>query len=147
MIELKIDKLAGKSKSGKVGKMNVKIGDKLKAGDIIFQVESDKGNAPIKANCSGVLKELRVNEGDTVKVNNVVAMIEGTLDVKEKPKGFDYFSSMLKPAKREVSCDLTVIGAGPGGYVAAIYAAKKGLNTVIVEKESLGGTCLNVGCQ
>ncbi|MBF0110376.1 MAG: dihydrolipoyl dehydrogenase [Magnetococcales bacterium] len=43
--------------------------------------------------------------------------------------------------------DLIVIGAGPGGYVAAIRAAQLGLKTVCVEKEpSLGGTCLNVGC-
>ncbi len=43
--------------------------------------------------------------------------------------------------------DLIVIGAGPGGYVAAIYAAQNGLNTAIVEKNnSLGGTCLNIGC-
>lgn len=43
--------------------------------------------------------------------------------------------------------DLVVIGAGPGGYVSAIYAAKKGLKTALIEKNSsLGGTCLNVGC-
>jgi dihydrolipoamide dehydrogenase len=39
-----------------------------------------------------------------------------------------------------------VIGAGPGGYVAAIRAAQLGMNTVIVEREFLGGVCLNVGC-
>ncbi len=43
--------------------------------------------------------------------------------------------------------DLLVIGAGPGGYVSAIYAAKHGLKTALIEKEErLGGTCLNVGC-
>ena len=43
--------------------------------------------------------------------------------------------------------DLIVIGAGPGGYVAAIRAAQLGLNTAIIEKEpALGGTCLRVGC-
>lgn len=42
--------------------------------------------------------------------------------------------------------DLIVIGAGPGGYVAAIRAAQLGLNVACVEKSSLGGTCLNVGC-
>lgn len=41
---------------------------------------------------------------------------------------------------------LTVIGAGPGGYEAAIYAAKKGLEVTIIEKDKLGGTCLNRGC-
>src|SRR3954464_9030197 len=42
--------------------------------------------------------------------------------------------------------DLIVIGAGPGGYVAAIRAAQLGFKTACVEREYLGGTCLNVGC-
>ncbi len=42
--------------------------------------------------------------------------------------------------------DVVVIGAGPGGYVAAIRAAQLGARTAIVEKNELGGTCLNVGC-
>ena len=42
--------------------------------------------------------------------------------------------------------DLIIIGAGPGGYHAAEYAAKSGLQVVIIEKEEVGGTCLNRGC-
>ena len=42
--------------------------------------------------------------------------------------------------------DLVVIGAGPGGYVAAIKAAQSGMKTVIVESREVGGTCLNRGC-
>jgi dihydrolipoamide dehydrogenase len=42
--------------------------------------------------------------------------------------------------------DLIVIGSGPGGYVAAIRASQLGLKTAIIEKESLGGVCLNWGC-
>ncbi len=43
--------------------------------------------------------------------------------------------------------DVTVIGSGPGGYVAAIRCAQLGLKTAIIEKyPKLGGTCLNVGC-
>ena len=42
--------------------------------------------------------------------------------------------------------DLAVIGAGPGGYAAAIKAAQEGLNVVIIEKGKIGGTCLNWGC-
>ncbi|GER83356.1 dihydrolipoyl dehydrogenase [Thermogemmatispora aurantia] len=42
--------------------------------------------------------------------------------------------------------DVVVIGAGPGGYVAAIRAAQLGARVAIVEKQYLGGTCLNVGC-
>ena len=42
--------------------------------------------------------------------------------------------------------DLLVIGAGPGGYVAAIRGAQKGLDTTLVEKDAYGGACLNRGC-
>src|ERR1700730_14161787 len=42
--------------------------------------------------------------------------------------------------------DVVVIGSGPGGYVAAIRASQLGFKTAIVEKESLGGICLNWGC-
>ena len=42
--------------------------------------------------------------------------------------------------------DCIIIGAGPGGYETALYAAKKGLNVTLIEKEAFGGTCLNKGC-
>ena len=43
--------------------------------------------------------------------------------------------------------DVTVIGSGPGGYVAAIRCAQLGMKTALIEKyNTLGGTCLNVGC-
>jgi dihydrolipoamide dehydrogenase len=42
--------------------------------------------------------------------------------------------------------DLVIIGAGPGGYVAAVRAAQLGLKTVVVEKDAPGGVCLNWGC-
>ena len=46
----------------------------------------------------------------------------------------------------DISCQVLVVGAGPGGYVAAIRAAQLGLNTVIVEGDKAGGTCLIRGC-
>ncbi|EPE95133.1 dihydrolipoyl dehydrogenase [Rhizobium grahamii] len=47
---------------------------------------------------------------------------------------------------KEITCKLLVIGAGPGGYVCAIRAGQLGVDTVIVEADKPGGTCLNVGC-
>jgi len=58
-------------------------------------------------------------------------------------------SRLVRQASRAATyeADLTVIGAGPGGYVAAVKAAQLGFKTVNVEKDpTLGGTCLNVGC-
>ena len=42
--------------------------------------------------------------------------------------------------------NVIVIGGGPGGYVAAIRAAQLGASVTLVEKQHLGGTCLNIGC-
>ena len=42
--------------------------------------------------------------------------------------------------------DLVVIGGGPGGYGSALYAASAGMNVALVERDALGGTCLNRGC-
>src|SRR5215471_6733130 len=47
---------------------------------------------------------------------------------------------------KDIQCKLLVVGGGPGGYVAAIRAGQLGLDTVLVDKERLGGTCLLRGC-
>ena len=46
----------------------------------------------------------------------------------------------------DIKYDLIVIGAGPGGYVAALSAAAQGIKTAVIEKETVGGTCLSKGC-
>jgi len=50
---------------------------------------------------------------------------------------------MSQPSER---ADVAVIGGGPGGYVAALCAAQRGARVILVEKERVGGTCLNIGC-
>ena len=57
----------------------------------------------------------------------------------ERMRGKPKVSSMA-------SYDVAVIGGGPGGYVAAIRAAQLGLKAVCIEREVLGGVCLNWGC-
>jgi dihydrolipoamide dehydrogenase len=47
---------------------------------------------------------------------------------------------------RSFVCDLAIIGAGPGGYIAAIKAAQSGIKTALIEKEKVGGVCLHQGC-
>lgn len=56
----------------------------------------------------------------------------------------DFFANICKGAD-EVK-KIVIIGAGPGGYVAAVRAAQLGASVVLIEKKSIGGTCLNVGC-
>ena len=53
---------------------------------------------------------------------------------------------MTDPAGTDNHFDLIVIGGGPAGYGAALYAASAGLNVAVVEKDKVGGTCLHRGC-
>lgn len=147
-MEIKLEKLSGESKKGKVGKINIKIGDEIKAGDLLLQVESEKGNIPIKSNASGIIEKIAIDEGDTINIGDLLFEVDGGKNEKTTPKtaGFNYFNNLMKPQKKEIEADITIIGAGPGGYVAAIYAAKQGKKVVLIEKEHVGGTCLNHGC-
>jgi dihydrolipoamide dehydrogenase len=56
------------------------------------------------------------------------------------------FTKVKIPLIKDMNYDLIVLGSGPGGYVAAIRASQLGLKTAIIERESLGGICLNWGC-
>ena len=60
------------------------------------------------------------------------------------PKGLKAYQ--VENIMGEYNCDLAVIGSGPGGYVAAIRASQLGMKTIIIEREHLGGVCLNWGC-
>jgi dihydrolipoamide dehydrogenase len=48
--------------------------------------------------------------------------------------------------EESIATDITIIGGGPAGYVAAIRASQLGAKVVLVEKGQIGGTCLNRGC-
>ncbi|HHV09617.1 MAG TPA: dihydrolipoyl dehydrogenase [Clostridiales bacterium] len=129
-------------KMGKVGKINVKIGDKIAAGDTLAQVETAKGNRPIKATSEGIVCKILYEEGAEIASNaDMFEVTECLLDPAAAT-----IESTTQRIDKEVSSDLLIIGAGPGGYVAAIYAAKNGLKVTLVEKSELGGTCLNIGC-
>jgi len=67
----------------------------------------------------------------------LIQEISGIIDTKEQAEPM---------ANETFDADLIVIGAGPGGYVGAIRAAQLGAKVICVEKEYLGGTCLNWGC-
>lgn len=144
-MEIKLETISGHNKTSKIGKINVQVGDEVKTNEILLQLETNKGNSPFKAKGDFKIEEIKVSEGDEVKVGDILFIVSGESKINNKPK-VDYFGNMIKGKKEDVKADLLVIGGGPGGYVAAIYAAKKGLNTVLVEREKLGGTCLNVGC-
>ncbi len=62
------------------------------------------------------------------------------------PIGHGPYLRPLNPHPFLMSYDVIVLGSGPGGYVAAIRASQLGLKTAVVEREALGGICLNWGC-
>ena len=53
---------------------------------------------------------------------------------------------IFEPQNYKMNYDIIVLGSGPGGYVTAIRASQLGFKTAVVERESLGGICLNWGC-
>ncbi|QUI22164.1 dihydrolipoyl dehydrogenase [Vallitalea pronyensis] len=152
-IELKIDKLSGHEQQGVIGKIYKQAGDDIAKGDVLFTIESGKGTMKYTSKYTGVLESLDVDEGDTVKKNQVVGHIQGDenqckqeASTAKAPKKQAYSFGIHTPAKEKIACDVLIIGGGPGGYVAAIRAAQLGKKVVLIEKDKLGGTCLNYGC-
>lgn len=145
-----------------IDKVNVKKGSLVKNGDLLFTFTPLKGEVVYASNLMGNAKIINVNK-DT-KTKDILSIEGGKLNInftlKEGEKLEKVFVkkgdavnketplySVIRSTKKEIKpYDLVVIGSGPGGYVGAIYAAKKGLKTAIIEEKNLGGTCLNVGC-
>jgi len=71
---------------GTVIKWHKKVGDQVKRDEIIFEISTDKVDTEIPSPADGVLKEIKVNEGDTVEVGTVVAIINENGEVSEKPQ-------------------------------------------------------------
>lgn len=145
---IKIPVIPG-NKMATMGEIQVNVGDKVVTGDVLAQVETGKGNRPIKATSAGVVSKIFYEVGSQIAANAEIFEIDEILETQEEGASKDGTSEIRaskKNASQEINTDLLIIGAGPGGYVAAIYAAKNGLKVTLVEKAALGGTCLNVGC-
>lgn len=123
---------------GKVGKINIKENDEVKAGDILAQVETGKGNRPVKATKDGKITKILITEGQDIKSKEPMFDIEVAEEVVK--------TENIEKKEIKAETELAIIGGGPGGYVAAIYAAKNGIKVTLIEMDNLGGTCLNVGC-
>ncbi|CAH2716555.1 Dihydrolipoyl dehydrogenase [Neobacillus rhizosphaerae] len=144
-MEIKMSLIPG-GKNGKAGKINVKLGDKVSVGDILVQVETGKGNRPIKAAEEGIITKILFDEGSEITSNQVLFKLDANKLDSHTQSPVSQQTSSSEKETNDLKSELLIIGAGPGGYVAAIYAAKKGLQVTLIEKEELGGTCLNVGC-
>jgi len=137
-------------------------GDRIEKGDYIFEVETDKTTLEVDSLVSGILLKKYYAEGDTVACDAKIAYVgEAGEKIPEIAAAKSAAAQPVRPpaeavhvrpaeppvfADTKFDYDLAVVGGGPGGYVAAIRAAQLGAKTVLIEKDALGGTCLNRGC-
>jgi dihydrolipoamide dehydrogenase len=195
--EITMPQLSDTMTEGTVIKWHKKEGDKVRAGEELADVETDKATMPMEAFDAGTLAVITVKEGQKAPVGAVLGVIatgsEKPEDVKKKyasgaapassppvkppTSSAGAAPSAPAPAKPQgppapatkpaaaaspaplatpapaapkktgnYQFDLIVIGGGPAGYAAAIRAGQLKKRTLCIEKENLGGTCLNWGC-
>ena len=156
MIEVKVPDI-GDFKDIDVIEVLVKLGDRVAKEASLITLESDKATMEIPSSDAGVVKELRVKVGDKVSQGSVIALLEaesaGAVPPAPRPAAPAAPKISAPEATKayggaaDMTCDVLVLGSGPGGYSAAFRAADLGLNSVLVERyPTLGGVCLNVGC-
>ncbi len=136
-------------KEGTVVKWYKEDGDSVEKGDPIYEMEYDKASVKMESPAAGILKIIL--ESGTFPVGTVVAEVyengESINDSSKMPDTKDCPAQTVPASEaEEVNADAIVIGGGPGGYVAAIKLAMNGKKTVLVERNQVGGTCLNRGC-
>ena len=142
----------------------VKVGDTVAKEDSLITLESDKASMDIPSSDAGVVKEIKVKVGDKIAKGSPILVLEaeaGSAVQSEAPKAETPkaeaapATTVSQPAPtpgtpkgdNDVSCEVVVLGSGPGGYTAAFRAADLGKKVVLIERYStLGGVCLNVGC-
>ncbi|MBL8882513.1 MAG: dihydrolipoyl dehydrogenase [Hyphomicrobium sp.] len=141
--------------------IHVGPGATINLDDPLITLESDKAAMEVPAPQGGRIVELLVKTGDKVSRGTPIARIETVdatsgADIEKAASGASGAAAGATAAAAsaaaftgtaDVTCDVMVLGAGPGGYSAAFRSADLGLNTVLVERgPTLGGVCLNVGC-
>ncbi len=143
----------------------VKVGDTVAKEDSLITLESDKASMDIPSSDAGIVKEIKIKVGDKVAKGTSILVLEAEASASaatpktEAPKAeaapvsapTSAPVSAPTPAApqgdNDVTCELVVLGSGPGGYTAAFRAADLGKKVVLIERYStLGGVCLNVGC-
>ncbi len=134
----------------------VAVGYTVAAEDALVELESDKATMEVPSPAAGVVKEIKVAEGDRVSQGSVIMVLE-TAEAGDAPSASAAAPAAAAPASvaatgkasgaGDIHAEVVVLGSGPGGYTAAFRAADLGKSVVLIEKDSnLGGVCLNVGC-
>ena len=139
---LTLPKLSVVMKEGKIINWYFNEGDKIKKGDVLYDVEAGKMGGSAESEDEGTILKILANIGDKLKCGEPVAIIG------EPGESFEELIPVKAEETEEAAKKTTVavIGGGPGGYVAAIRAAQLGAEVTLIEKQHIGGTCLNEGC-
>ena len=142
----KVDSEVPSPVSGTVTEILVEEGDTVDVGTKLAVV-GDAGDAPA-ASADGGSQETDDAGADagegSVDAAPVTPQTPATDDAPAPSTSGDHRGGDVD--RQEQHFDVVVIGGGPGGYATALYGASAGLDVAIIEKNKLGGTCLNVGC-
>ena len=150
--ELKMPQLGLTMEEGTLSKWLKHEGDTVKAGEVVAEITTDKLTNELTSEQDGVMLKLVAQEGDDIPVKGTLAWIgqagEAVPGAVPAAVAAAVPQAPTAPAAAPAGGkkSVIVIGGGPGGYVAAIRAAQLGAEVTVVEKQYLGGTCLNVGC-
>ncbi|MGX9357124.1 dihydrolipoyl dehydrogenase [Roseobacteraceae bacterium S113] len=133
----------------------VAVGDTVAEEDPLIELESDKATMEVPSPAAGVVKEIKVSEGDNVSEGSLILVLEGAAaeEVPAAPTDAPAAAPSAVAATGTATgagdehAEVVVLGSGPGGYTAAFRAADLGKKVILIEKnDRLGGVCLNVGC-
>jgi len=140
-----------------------KEGQSVAVEDPLITLESDKATMDVPSPLAGRILSIKIKSGDKVSEGNLILELEPSGESEPEAQKLiqveDQFSetkgsasidnkfSIDSSAAADISCEVLVLGSGPGGYTAAFRAADLGRQIVLVERhEQIGGVCLNVGC-
>ena len=130
--------------AGVVKELKVKLGDKVSMGSLVLVLEATDAVVAVpspKVDAVAATQFERTKERIADIERTAIKQI-GTQTPVASQSNIDKYTGTV-----DVTCEMLVLGAGPGGYSAAFRAADLGMKTVIVERYAqLGGVCLNVGC-
>src|SRR5256885_3797628 len=156
LVEVKVPDI-GDFKDVAVIEVMVRENETIAVDTGLVMVESDKASMEIPSSHAGVVKSIKVKEGDKVSEGSVILTLEaveaGPPAAQPSPAQARGGASAPSPATREkaagegpkadIQCDMLVLGGGPRGYSAAVRRARRGMKTVLVERyATLGGVCL-----
>lgn len=145
-------KLGFNMDEGQLVKWYKAVGETVKKGETLFEINTDKTTMPVEATTDGTVLKIMLAEGEFADVFTPIAVVGQPgedVDTGTTPVPSEANASSTSPTEApatDFDYEITVIGAGPGGYETAIKAAQLGKRTCIIESTYFGGTCLNVGC-